>query len=93
MEGTHSENHKYICRYSECATDHTTDHRVAEQLISEGLGNISQVQKLPFRCAESEATPPYIYCVQCPCTCTCRSLHMMSFTRSSPMLVLQSTKG
>jgi len=32
---------KTTSRYSECATDHTADHRVAEHLMSEGLGNIS----------------------------------------------------
>ena len=44
MYGGHTLS-KTTCRYSECATDHTTNHRVAEQLISEGLGNISQVHK------------------------------------------------
>ena len=55
------------------------------------LATFLRFTKLPFSCTESEATPSYIHCTQCPSTC--RSLHMISFTRPSPMLVLQATKG
>ena len=69
------------CKWVRVLPIANTDHRTTEHSVSDSLSDVSWVQKAAYSCTEC-ATPPHIQVHHCT---------WLSFTRPSPVLVLQAT--